>query len=90
MPIKSLGLPPLCAQVPALFVASMSSYVPESFLTLGHYIEYAHGTIDISKSSLYPQCYNAYCNVFAPLLSFKLSYFLGKESTLLLLFVPCL
>jgi len=45
--IKSLGLPPLRAQVPALFVSSTSSYAHESSLTSGHYKEYASGTVDI-------------------------------------------
>ena len=42
------------------------------------------------KSSLYRQCYNAYCTAFSLPFSFKLGYFLGKVSTFLLLFVPCL
>ena len=44
--IKSLGLPLLHAQVPALFVASTSSYSHESPLTSGHHIKYARGTVD--------------------------------------------
>ena len=41
--IKSLGLPLLRAQVPALFVACTSSYAYESPLTSGRYIEYTRG-----------------------------------------------
>jgi len=45
--IKSLGLPLLCAQVPALFVACTSSSAYESPLTSGCYIEYTRGTVDV-------------------------------------------
>ena len=42
-------------------------------------------------SSLYQQCYNAYCAVFAPSFSFKIGYFLGKVTNhLVAAFVPCL
>ena len=44
--IKSLGLPLLRVQVPALYVASTSSYAHESPLTSGCYIEYTRGTVD--------------------------------------------
>ena len=44
--IKSLGLPPPHVQVPALFVASTSSYAHESPLTSGRHIENAHDTVD--------------------------------------------
>jgi len=45
--IKSLGLPLLPAQVPALFVACTSSDAHGSPLTSGHYIEYPCRTVDI-------------------------------------------
>ena len=45
--IKSLGLPLLRAQVPALSVACTSSYAHESPWTSGCYIDYARSTVDI-------------------------------------------
>jgi len=145
--IKSLVLPLLRAQVPALFIACTSSYAYDSPLTSGRYIEYACtrysrlavkfgkiqrfvsgfttatntgqtptvirilglklkqlwseigeqnmrtecqiGAVRIDgKSSLYRQCYNAYCAAFTMPFSFKLGYFLGKVSTFLLFFCP--
>ena len=44
--IKDLGLPPHRARVSVLFITSTSSDAYESGFTLGHYIEYAPGTVN--------------------------------------------
>ena len=45
--IKALGASPHRVQVSALFVACMSSYTHESAFTLGHYIEYTRGIVNM-------------------------------------------
>lgn len=47
VPIKALGLPPHRVRVLALFTACTSSYAHESAFTLGRYIEYTCGTLNM-------------------------------------------